>query len=107
MEFVELINQIVAAEQNASQLVQEAQSREAGLDEDLAQETADLRERYMERARRRVGIVEETETAHAQEEIAELDRRLQNSLAALNRAYESHRDQWVDTLLARIVGTTP
>ena len=107
MEFVELINQIVAAEQNASQLVQEAQSREAGLDGDLAQETADLRERYMERARRRVGIVEEIETAHAREEIAELDRHLQNSLDALNRAYESHRDQWVDTLLARIVGTTP
>ena len=107
MEFVELINQIVAAEQSASQLVQEAQDRQAGLDGDLAKETAELRERYMARARRRVGIVEETETAQAQEEIARLDRRLQRSLDALNRAYESRRDQWVDALLERIVGGAP
>ncbi|HIY21169.1 MAG TPA: hypothetical protein H9841_04600 [Candidatus Flavonifractor merdigallinarum] len=107
MEFVDLINQIVAAEQNASQLVQEVQNREAGLDQDLERETADLRERYMARAKRRVGIVEETETAQAQEEIARLDQRLSESLEALNRAYESHREEWVNTLLARIVGGTP
>lgn len=107
MEYVELINQIVAAEQSASQLAQEAQDRQAGLDQDLAQETADLRERYMARAKRRVGIVEETETAQARESIAQLDQRLQHSLDELNRAYETHREQWVDALFARIVGTAP
>lgn len=107
MEYVELINQIVAAEQNACHLAREAQNRSAGLDADLAKETADLRENYMARARRRVGIVEETEAAQAREEMDRLDRHLKHSLDALNRAYEAHREEWVDALFTRIVGQTP
>ena len=83
MEYVDLINQIVAAEQSACRLAQEAQEQKASLEAGLVQESAKLREDYIARAKRRVEIVAETEAARAREETAALDARLAQSLDAL------------------------
>ena len=107
MEYVELINQIVAAEQNACYLAREAQEREAGLEADLAKETAQMRESYLARAKQRVEIVAQTEAAQAQEAIAALDARRTQSLNALEQAYQNHAQEWVDTLFAQVVGQKP
>ena len=67
MEYIDLVKRIVAAEHSANELAQEARGKEAALDRDLARERSALRESYLERARRRVAIVEETEAKLAGE----------------------------------------
>ena len=104
MEYVDLINRILSAEHSASAIAQEVKDRQAGLDQDLARESEELRQRYMERARRRVAIVEETEEKAAQASMAAMDKRFTTAMDNVNRAYENHRDQWVDILLSRVTG---
>ena len=104
MEYLNLVNQIVAAEQSAREIAREAQEQESSLEAELERETAGIRERYMERARRRVAGVEETEAKAAQEELARWDRRLERAMAQVESAYARNRDAWVETLFRQIVG---
>ena len=101
MEYIDLVKRIVAAEHSANELAQEAREKEAALDRDLARERSALRESYLERARRRVAIVEETEAKLAGESANAIDRRLDRAMQALELAYETHWDEWVEALSLR------
>lgn len=104
MEYLDLINQIVAAEQSAKEIAREAKEQEETLETELERETADMRERYMERARRRVAEVEETERKAAKEELERWDQKLAGAMAQVESAYAKNRDVWVETLFRQIVG---
>ena len=107
MEYIDLVERIVAAEHQASALAREAKEKEASLETDLARESTELHDRYMERARRRISLVEAEEAQRAEKAIAALDQRLSRSMAALERAYETDRDAWVEALFTKITGGTP
>ena len=95
MEYIDLVNRIISAEHSASALAQEAREKQASLDADL------------ERAQRRISIVEETEAQLAAESMAAVDARLSHAMEALEGAYRAHQQEWVDALFARVVGQTP
>ena len=103
MEYVDMVNQIIAAEHSAKALASEAREKQAQFQTDLERELEGLREEYMDRARHRVALVEQTERAAAEERMAKLDHRLQDALASVERAYEKNRDQWVERLFQLIV----
>ena len=107
MEYIDLVNRIISAEHSASALAQEAREKQASLDADLERECAQLRQRYLERAQRRISIVEETEARLAAESMAAVDARLSHAMEALEGAYRAHQQEWVDVLFARVVGQTP
>lgn len=107
MEYMDMVSKIVAAEHTATELVQEGKAREEHLKGDLDHQVADMRERYLERARHRLGLVAETEEAAACESIASLDRKFQTSMEQVEDAYAKNRDGWVDTLFTMIVGAKP
>lgn len=104
MEYVELVNRIVEAEHSAKEIAREARQQEGVLDQQVRQETSAMHERYMERARRRIEQVEQTEAQSADEAVAQLDVKLRNAMDAVEEAYEKNRDQWVDALFSMIVG---
>ena len=102
-----MVNQIVAAEHNAKALAQEGRQRQQQLQAGLEREIADLRENYMQRARHRIELVEETERAGAEEDMAELDEKQRRAMKRVEAVYEKNRDKWVDTLFSMIVGVQP
>ena len=104
MEYIDLVNKIVDAEHSAKEIAREAKEKEESLDEDLARDTAKLREDYFARAQRRVKLVQETEEAAAAEDIARWDQKLDDSMAAVETAYARNKNRWVDALFVRIVG---
>ena len=107
MEYVDMVNQIIAAEHSAKALTEEAKEKQEQFQTDLERELEGLREEYMERARHRVELVEQTERAAAEERIAKLDQKLQDVLDAVERSYEKHKDQWVEQLFQMIVEAQP
>lgn len=107
MEYADLVGRIVAAEQRARALVQEAKEQEEGLEAGLEQEIAAMRESYMSRARRRVAEVEKAEAAMAEESLRRWDRKLEQTMSAVEAAYARHREAWIDVLVRKIVGDTP
>ena len=61
----------------------------------------------MQRASRRVELVEETERAGAEEEMARLDEKQRRAMERVEAAYGKNRDQWVDTIFTLITGVKP
>ena len=104
MEYVDLVNKIVAAEHSAQEIAREVKDKQDSLDADLKQEVAKLREDYFARAKRRIDEVEKTEAAAAEEDMARWDKKRDEALDEVERAYAENKDKWVDILFARIVG---
>lgn len=102
MEYIEMVNQIVAAEHSARALADEAREKGARLEAGLDGDIAAMREQYMERARHRLEIVRQTEEAAADEAVEQLDRRRAETMAAVEASYARHRDQWADALFRMI-----
>lgn len=104
MEYVDLVNKIVAAEHSAQEIAREAKERRESLDADLARDVAEMREDYLARARRRIAQVSETEQAAAKEDMARWDQKLEQAMSEVEHAYAKSRDEWVDILFHRIIG---
>ena len=104
MEYVELVNKIIETEHSAREIAQEAQEKEASLEQDLARDTQRLREDYFARADRRIQMVREAEDRSAQESMARSDKKLSDALTAVESSYRRNRDRWVEMLFHRIVG---
>lgn len=99
-----MVNQIITAEHSAKALAEEGRQRREQVESGVAREAARLREDYMQRARRRLELVAETERAGAEEEIVRLDEERRQAMEAVEAVYEKNRDAWVDKLFAMIVG---
>ena len=107
MDYAEMVSQIMAAEQGAKALAQEARERREQVQADLEREVSAMRESYMERARNRLEAVQHTEERAAQEALEKLDQRLDSVMRAVEASYEKNKERWVDTLFSMIVGVQP
>ena len=107
MDYAEMVSQIMAAEQGAKALTDEAREKRQQVQAGLEKEVSALREDYMDRARPRLEEVQRTETAAAEEAVQQLDQRLDRAMKAVEAAYQKNRDRWVDALFAMIVGVKP
>nr|WP_207754471.1 hypothetical protein [Pseudoflavonifractor phocaeensis] len=102
-----MVNQIITAEHSAKALAEEGRQKQEQMESGVEREVAQLREDYMQRARHRLELVEETEQAGVEEEIVKLDEVQQRAMKAVEAVYEKNRDAWVDKLFAMIVGVEP
>lgn len=59
------------------------------------------------RARQRLEQVQQTEEAAAEEALDRLDRKLEQTMRAVEASYEKNKERWVDTLFSLIVGVQP
>lgn len=105
MEYVDLVSKIVAAEHSAQDIAHEAKERQESLDADLKRDVSQLREDCMDRARRRVAKVEETERAAAEEDMAIWDKKLAKAMDDVESSYAKNKDAWVDLLFHKVIGS--
>lgn len=107
MEYSELINWILQAEQTAQEITKEVRVKQACIDADLERETAEIRADYLARADRRLErLKQETEKAKTRT-IAAQTARFDEARAKMERAYSRYGDNWVDTLFRQTVGQKP
>jgi hypothetical protein len=104
MEYTELINRILAAEQSAQDIARQVKEREQSLEADLADEAAALKQDYMEKAKAKVADIEQETAVQTKASVAALDARQAEAMAKMERAYSHYGDNWVNTLFHRIVG---
>ena len=86
MDYAEMVSQIMAAEQGAKVLAEESRARRQQL---------------------QAGLVQQTEEAAAEEALDRLDRKLEQTMRAVEASYEKNKERWVDTLFSLIVGVQP
>ena len=105
MDYAEMVSQIMAAEQGAKVLAEESRARRQQLQAGLDEEISAMRESYLARAR--LEQVQQTEEAAAEEALDRLDRKLEQTMRAVEASYEKNKERWVDTLFSLIVGVQP
>jgi cell division protein FtsB len=107
MEYTKLIETIVATEQAAAKLTQDAEANCAGQEQELISEIARIKERSMDEARRRVFELEQETKRHTASELAALDDAHAAALSHLDSAEQKEQGQWVEQLLHKIIGVPP
>ena len=107
MDYAEMVSQIMAAEQGAKVLAEESRARRQQLQAGLDEEISAMRESYLAWARQRLEQVQQTEEAAAEEALDRLDRKLEQTMRAVEASYEKNKERWVDTLFSLIVGVQP
>ena len=107
MDYAELVSQIMAAEQGAKALDEEAREQRRQIQAGLEREIDAMREDYLARAKQRLEQVEQTEARAAEDALEQLDEKLSRTMHAVESSYEKHKQQWVDTLFSMIVGVQP
>ena len=107
MDYAEMVSQIMAAEQGAKALADEAREKRQQMQAGLEKEVSALREDYMDRANHRLEEVQQTEDAAAQEALTRVDERLDRTMKAVEASYEKNKERWVDALFSMIVGVEP
>ena len=104
MEYIDIINQVVEAERRAKKIENDARSRLENINQEAAEAADNMNREFMDRARRRVDIVRNSEEAVTEELLASLDEKLTLDLAAVERSFEKDREVWVRKLFHMIVG---
>lgn len=107
MNYEELVERIVSAEQKARAAVETEEARLSSLREDLDREARELTEQYLERARHRIAETEAIEAQNADEELARVQQKLTEDLAQLEARFAAHGAEYEANLLAQILGETP
>lgn len=107
MEYVNLIHRIMEAEQSAQTLVQDVKAEEQNLADILAQEVAQMREIYMEKARVQIAKLTRMEEAMAKEDLSQWDEKLSQTLVKVEETYSQNKDQWAETLFYKVIGGKP
>lgn len=102
MEYIDIINKIVEAEQAAQKLSGEAVKKRESLPSDLAAERERLRKSYFERAEKRLENIRRQEKTITDESIAKLEAQYTHEMERLNALYAKNRDIWVEKLFARL-----
>ena len=103
MEYLDIINRIIEAEQRATQVAQQANDAYAKAIDGIEVEIEQLKEQYQTRAQRRVGIAQEQEDTFTAEIIADLEQKKQQRLAVMQSDFEKNRQDYVNLLFHRIV----
>lgn len=104
MEYSQLINRLLEAEQGAQSIVQEARGRETSMESELARESAELRASFFAQADRQIQSIDREAQAGKAAALEAQDKRRDEAMCRMERAYERYGDNWVDTLFHRIVG---
>ena len=103
MEYSQLINRLLDAEQNAQSIVQEVKGREMSMEAELAKESAELRAAFFARAEEQIQAVAAKAEQGKSAALADQDTRRDDAMRRMEQAYERYGDNWVDTLFHHIV----
>ena len=104
MNQMELIGKVLATDQQAKAMAQDAIQAEEGLEDSIAQEIAQLEQDYQAQAAQRLSSLQAAQQEQCRQQLSALDQRLQQKLSQVEALYAAKKDEWVDTIVQRIVG---
>jgi predicted ABC-class ATPase len=100
----DMVKQIVDMDRKAREITDAAQLEKVNSEKEVAQKREEIRAEYLERARKRISLNEPKERAAAEEEwktVAQKNAVLSQNLDDL---YKEKGDEWVKTIVARVIG---
>lgn len=100
----DMIAKIVEMDEKAREMTAEAQREKAMSEQDIAQAKEKIYNDFIERARRRIKINEETERKAAEENWKKVEAQHKQTLARLEKERTENSDKWADEIVRRVLG---
>ena len=101
----EMIKRIVDMDKKAREITEAAEREKLESEKTIAAKAAQIREEYLTRARRRIQINKEQETAILEQEWAKSRIRYDQQIEQMNVLYESHGEEWVKAIAERVLSS--
>lgn len=100
----ELFQKVLATDRQAQAIAQDAKHAQETLEEDIASRIQAMTQEYEAAAQRELSALQASEQAACSRQLQLLDQRLQEKLHQVDSLYAAKKEEWVDTIVARIVG---
>ena len=101
---MELIGKVLATDRQARAMAQDAVQAEEGLEAAVTREISQLEQDYQAKADQQLAALRTAQQEQCQQQLDALDQRLQQKLSQVESLYAAKKDEWVDTIVQRIVG---
>lgn len=90
-------------DKEARRLTDEARRRRAGSADAVGQKKQEVSENYLLMARRRVDDIRTSEMNDAEKQWADMEKQYSAVSARLDKCYADHREQWVGSIVERVL----
>ena len=99
-----MVKQIVDMDRKAREITDAAQLEKVQTEKDIVKKREEIRNEYLERARRRIALNEPVERAAAEEAWKKTAEKYQELSRQLDTAGQEKSDEWVQELVSRVIG---
>lgn len=103
----QIVNQIIAVEKRAQEIMDEARKMREELPETITKDIEKMKEKYTVQAEQRLEVVRMEEKKFLQEATEEIKRLKEKELAVMEEKYQKNHEEWLTTLFYRITGGVP
>lgn len=101
----DMIKRILALDHMEQELTEEAEKVRREAEQKVSEMKNELKEDYLARARKRAAENSRKEQEEADREWAAIQKKTEDSIRRLERAYEENSARWVEDLTERVTGT--
>lgn len=99
-----LMKQIIDMDKKARQITETAQQEKVDSEKEIQKKREEIRQKYMDEARRRIAKNEPKERAAAEAEWKKKEQQGKQLAEHLEQLYREKGDQWVEQIVARVLG---
>ncbi|QAT49789.1 hypothetical protein EQM14_08365 [Caproiciproducens sp. NJN-50] len=100
----DLMKQIIEMDRKARQITESAQREKVDSEKEIQKRREEIRQKYLEEARRRIAANEPKERAAAETTWEEKRKQSEEVANHLDQLYLENGDRWVDQIVARVLG---
>lgn len=100
----DMISKIVDMDKKARDLTKEAQQSKVDYEKQIIQKKEKIKTDFLERAKERVKINKQTAQKKADEQLVLIEEKNAAIIDTLDKTYAEHKDEWVNEIVARVVG---
>ena len=90
-------------DKEAQKIANSAQQERLDMEKEIAANIVNLREEMLERARRRIAVNRETESAMLEEKWQKTKADYESRLQNMEKLFSEKRTQWADELVSRVL----
>lgn len=98
-----MIKRIIDMDKKAREITEAAQKEKLDSEKEIAEKAQQLRADYLERARRRIQINDETERTLAEQAWKRREAVYAGQRQHLEDTYAAQADEWVETIVRRVL----
>ncbi|MVB11872.1 hypothetical protein CAFE_26000 [Caprobacter fermentans] len=100
----DLMKQIIDMDRKARQITETAQQEKVDSEKEIQQKREEIRQKYLEEARRRISKNEPKERAAAEAAWVEKKKQSKRLSDRMDELYRDKGDQWVEQIVAKVIG---